>query len=264
MDLIAPAIRKTSERGQREIVQHHSKRRTRSGDDHASRRWFRCHTTFRIPRRFCHRASVQSPLPGTYRRNTQVTVSIGMLGHKSGPLPVCGRRSVAHALLPDLRGVIVPAHSCTAGAGRTDVPGSLMPRSGSPRKCVYPLRATRCRDRPAYAVADSVVDARSRRARRPRSPRSTRPASAAAASRAAKSNASSKSGPAAAASCPMSRRIVTSVLEAIRGSVTPSIQTRVRRPSPRSSPVIRSSAKMRSARANLPKPRATIRVSDAT
>src|SRR4051812_34059571 len=62
----------------------------------------------------------------------------------------------------------------------------------------------------------------------------------------------------------MSRRIVTSVREAINGSATPSIQTRVRRPSPRSSPVMRSRAKMRSARANFPKPRATMRESDAT
>ena len=65
-------------------------------------------------------------------------------------------------------------------------------------------------------------------------------------------------------SWPMSRRMVASVREAINGSVTPSIQTRVRRPSPRSSPVILSRAKMRSARANFPKPRATMRESDAT
>ncbi len=106
--------------------------------------------------------------------------------------------------------------------------------------------------------------ARRRRARRPRSLRSTRPSSAAAARRAARSNASSSSGAATADSCPISRRIVTSVREAINGSATPSIQTRVRRPSPRSSPVIRSRAKMRSARANLPKPNATMRESDAT
>ena len=106
--------------------------------------------------------------------------------------------------------------------------------------------------------------ARRRRARRPRSLRSTRPSSAAAASRAARSIASSSSGPATADSWPMSRRIVISVLEAIKGSVTPSTQTRVRRPSPRCSPVIRSKAKIRSARANLPKPNATMRESDAT
>lgn len=112
--------------------------------------------------------------------------------------------------------------------------------------------------------AGLVVEARSLRARRPRSLRSTRPSSAAAANRAARSKASSSSGPITAASCPMSRRMVPSVREAIKGSEMPSIQTRVRRPSPRSSPVIRSRAKMRSARANLPKPKATIRVSDAT
>ena len=89
---------------------------------------------------------------------------------------------------------------------------------------------------------DEVVVARRRRARRPRSLRSTRPSSAAAARRAARSSASSRSGAAAAVSWPMSRRIVISVLEAIRGSTTPSIQTRVRRPSPRSSPVMRSRA----------------------
>ena len=114
------------------------------------------------------------------------------------------------------------------------------------------------------SVAGAVVEARRRRARRPRSLRSTRPSSAAAARRAAKSSASSSSGPMMADSWPMSRRMVASVREAINGSVTPSIQTRVRRPSPRSSPVIRSRAKMRSARANFPKPRATMRESDAT
>jgi len=41
------------------------------------------------------------------------------------------------------------------------------------------------------------------------------------------------------------------------GRPLPSIQTLVGRPSPRSSPMIRSSANMRSARANFPKPRAT-------
>ena len=83
---------------------------------------------------------------------------------------------------------------------------------------------------------DEVVVARSRRARRPRSLRSTRPSSAAAARRAARSIASSSTGAATADSWPISRRMVTSVLEAINGSATPSIQTRVRRPSPRSSP----------------------------
>ena len=119
---------------------------------------------------------------------------------------------------------------------------------------------------PEYPLVyvDDVVVARRRRARRPRSLRSTRPSSAAAARRAARSIASSSSVVAAAGSWPMSRRIVTSVLDAINGSATPSIQTLVRRPSPRSSPVIRSRAKMRSARANLPKPNATIRESDAT
>lgn len=147
-------------------------------------------------------------------------------------------------------------------AGTHQVAGARAPAPGSPLHSVandpfaWSLRGR--------ADEDSVVEASSRRARRPRSLRSTRPASAAAASRAAKSNASSSSGPAMAASCPISRRMVPSVLDAVKGSATPSIQTRVRRPSPRSSPVIRSSAKIRSARANLPNPNATIRVSDAT
>src|SRR6476620_3288903 len=55
----------------------------------------------------------------------------------------------------------------------------------------------------------------------------------------------------------MSARIVRSVREAISGSPMPSTQTRVRRPSPRSSP-IGSSAKMRSARAYFPCPRKTM------
>ena len=126
------------------------------------------------------------------------------------------------------------------------------------------FRAHRSLHRVPQVYEGEVVEARRRRARRPRSLRSTRPASAAAARRAARSSASSSSGPAVADSWPMSRRMMTSVREAISGSATPSIQTRVRRPSPRSSPVIRSSAKMRSARANLPKPKATMRESDAT
>src|SRR6516162_9909657 len=55
----------------------------------------------------------------------------------------------------------------------------------------------------------------------------------------------------------MSARIVRSVREAISGSAMPSTHTRVRLPSPRSSP-IGSSAKIRSARAYLPCPRKTI------
>src|SRR6476646_6691698 len=55
----------------------------------------------------------------------------------------------------------------------------------------------------------------------------------------------------------MSVRIVRAVREAISGSAIPSTQTRVRRPSPRSSP-IGSSAKMRSARAYFPCPRKTM------
>ena len=62
----------------------------------------------------------------------------------------------------------------------------------------------------------------------------------------------------------MSRRIVTSVRAAMIGSLTPSTQTLVRWPSPRASPTSGSKAKIRSDRANLPKPSETIRGSDAT
>jgi hypothetical protein len=62
----------------------------------------------------------------------------------------------------------------------------------------------------------------------------------------------------------MSRRIVTSVRAATIGSLTPSTQTLVRWPSPRSSPTSGSKAKIRSDRTNLPKPSETIRGSDAT
>ena len=133
-----------------------------------------------------------------------------------------------------------------------------------PRQSCRRFAGERPRSRHPLSVPGAVVEARRRRARRPRSLRSTRPSSAAAARRAAKSSASSNSGPMMADSWPMSRRMVASVREAINGSVTPSIQTRVRRPSPRSSPVIRSRANMRSARANFPKPRATMRESDTT
>jgi hypothetical protein len=143
------------------------------------------------------------------------------------------------------------------GQPRAPLRPRLPPRVGG-----HSGEAAGCRAPAPYD--DEVVVARRRRARRPRSLRSTRPSSAAAASREARSSASSNSGAATADSWPMSRRIVISVLEAIKGSVTPSIQTRVRRPSPRSSPVIRSNAKIRSARANFPKPNATIRESDAT
>ena len=62
----------------------------------------------------------------------------------------------------------------------------------------------------------------------------------------------------------MSRRMVPSVRDAMIGSEMPSIHTRVRRPSPRSSPCSGSRAKIRSARANFPKPSAIIRGSAAT
>ena len=67
--------------------------------------------------------------------------------------------------------------------------------------------------------------ARRRRARRPRSPRSTRPASAALTSRWARSRASSTSGVTAAASSPISWRMIRSVREATIGSGMPSTHT---------------------------------------
>src|SRR5664279_3211659 len=57
----------------------------------------------------------------------------------------------------------------------------------------------------------------------------------------------------------MSARMVRSVRAATTGFAIPSTQTRVRRPSPRSSPRIGSRAKILSARAYFPKPRNTMR-----
>src|SRR4051812_26233628 len=61
----------------------------------------------------------------------------------------------------------------------------------------------------------------------------------------------------------MSDRIVRSVREATTGFGMPSIHTRVRWPSPRSSPRIGSSAKILSSRAYFPKPRKIMRGSAA-
>ena len=85
--------------------------------------------------------------------------------------------------------------------------------------------------------------------------------SAAAASRTARSSASSTQGQ-DRDSWPMSRRMVTSVRKAINGSQLPSISS-VRRPSPRSSPVIRSRRRYR-LRAQNSQAKATMRESNAT
>ena len=136
--------------------------------------------------------------------------------------PSSALRSVAAGRGTPVSGA--PRLSTSAGSG--SIPGF----SRHARACPPPDEPAPC----VYSGEGRVVDARIVRARRPRSCKSTRPASAAAASRAARSNASSSSGPVAATSWPISRRMVPSALDAIKGSATPSIQTRVRRPSPRS------------------------------
>ena len=115
--------------------------------------------------------------------------------------------------------------------------------TATPSECLLPTeclpggcRAADPRVSGCQSESGTVVEANRRRARRPRSPRSTRPASAAATSRSARSRASAITGASAAASWPMSWRIVRSVREAMIGVPRPSTQTRVRRPSPRSSP----------------------------
>src|SRR5262249_11463122 len=99
------------------------------------------------------------------------------------------------------------------------------------------LRQNSCCGPPGFAV-----DSSRRLARRPRSARSPGPVWACWASRSARSIAWSTSWEPAAASWPMSWRIVRSVREATIGSAMPSTQTCVRLPLPRRASEIGSSA----------------------